>query len=57
MRKAVGMSISTSDIVGNEAINWVYFCGLPDSRSEMFRFLAIESAVIWRGETNFRLTL
>lgn len=53
MRKAVGTSISTSDIVVNEAINRVYFCGLPDSRSEMFRFLAIESAVIWRGENKF----
>lgn len=56
-KQQFGISISKTDIVVNEAIKWVYFCGLPDSRSEMFRFLAIESAVIWRGETNFRLTL
>lgn len=47
MRKAAGLSISTGDIAVNEAISWVYFCGLPDSRSEMFRFLAIEPAVIF----------
>lgn len=33
------------------------FCGLPDSRSEMFRFLAMESAAVWRGEPDSRQTL